>query len=72
MLESQLAMEFGKRYRAAEKGLVVTTIHLFAIEFADELSGHSLKEICRAADVPESYYTELHKGIRLAAFVRLK
>ncbi|MGY3669708.1 HTH-like domain-containing protein [Marinovum sp. KMM 9989] len=65
-------MEFKKRYHAAANGMTVVTIHLFGIEFARELDGHNLKQICADADVPTSYGTELRKGMRLAEFVTLK
>jgi hypothetical protein len=72
MTTEQLASIFKERYQTAPKGMVVTTIHLFGIEFATELDGQPLKEICIRADVPVSYYTELHKGIRLASYVSRK
>ena len=72
MRASDLSAEFGKRYHSAAKGQTVVTIHLFGIEFADQLSGHNLKEICAAARVPSAYGTELRKGMRLAEFVSLK
>ena len=72
MTTNELAQIFKDRYHTAPKGLVVTTIHLFGIEFADALSGQPLKEICARASVPVSYYTEIHKGIRLAEFVSIK
>ena len=68
----ELSSEFGKRYHSAQDGMTVVTIHLFGIEFASELQGHNLKEICAGANVPVSYGTELRKGMRLAEFVSLK
>jgi len=72
MHTSDLAAIFEKRYHNAEKGEAVVAIHLFGIEYADHLDGHSLKEICTLANVPASYVTEIHKGIRLAEFVIMK
>lgn len=72
MREQDLSTEFGKRYHSAPDGMTVVTIHLFGIEFADELAGQNLKEICAGANVPVSYGTELRKGMRLAEFVTLK
>ena len=72
MRSEELSVEFGKRYHTAGKGLTVVTIHLFGIEFAEELQGHNLSEICAGANVPTSYGTELRKGMRLAEFVSLK
>jgi len=72
MTTEELARVFKERYRNAPRGFVVTTIHLFGIQYADALAGQPLKEICMRADVPVSYCTEIHKGIRLAEFVQLK
>jgi len=72
MQADALGAEFRKRYHAAVDGMTVVTIHLFGIEFAKELEGHNLKNICVGADVPTSYGTELRKGMRLAEFVELK
>lgn len=72
MTSSQISDEFKKRYRSAERGMTAVTVHLFGIEFAESLQGHSLKEICQNASVPQSYSTELRKGMRLAEFVKFK
>jgi|APEBP8051073058_1049385.scaffolds.fasta_scaffold00008_97 hypothetical protein len=72
MTTDELARIFKDRYQKAPKGRVVTTIHLFGIEFASALAGKSIKEICARADVPVSSHTEIHKGIRLAEYVSLK
>jgi 5-methylcytosine-specific restriction protein B len=50
----------------------VTHIHLFAITYADEITGMSLPEILAQAGLPASYKTELRKGINLAKYVRPK
>lgn len=50
----------------------VTHIHLFAITYADEITGMSLPEILARAGLPDSYKTELRKGINLAKYVRPK
>jgi hypothetical protein len=49
MQADALSAEFGKRYHAAVDGMTVVTIHLFGIEFAKELEGHNLKDICVGA-----------------------
>jgi len=72
MQTSELVEVFKTRYHNAEKGYTAVTIHLFGIEYAEQLVGHNLKDICTLADVPISYVTEIHKGMRLAEFVRLK
>jgi len=50
----------------------VTHIHLFAITYADEITGMSLPEVLARAGLPDSYKTELRKGINLAKYVRPK
>jgi hypothetical protein len=72
MQAGQLAAIFKERYHSAPKGEMVTTIHVFGIEFAGALRGHSIKEICALADVPVSYVTEVHKGMRLSQYVSIK
>ena len=72
MRTTDLAQILKDRYRNAPKGLAVTSIHLFGIEFAAELEGQPIKDICLRAGLPVSYHTEIHKGIRLAQFVRVK
>ncbi|WP_291238962.1 hypothetical protein, partial [Gemmobacter sp.] len=67
-----LARIFKERYHTAPKGAAVISIHLFGIEFAEELAGQPLKEICLRAGVPVSYGTEIFKGMRLSQFVSLK
>ena len=72
MTTDQLARILKDRYANAGPGLTATSVHLFGIEFADSLKGHPLKEICARADVPVSYHTEIHKGMKLCPFVTLK
>ena len=72
MTTDDLARIFKERYHTAPKGSVVIATHLFGIEFARELAGHPLKEICLHAGVPPSYATEIYKGVRLSQFVSLK
>ncbi len=49
-------------------------IHLFAIKFADEIRSNSYtpKEILKVAQMPESYFAEINKGIKLAKYVDVK
>jgi len=59
-------------HKGAAQKEQVTRIHLFAITYADEISSMSLPEILARAGLPESYKTELRKGINLAKYVRPK
>lgn len=72
MSSDDLSDAFRKRYHNAESGYAVVSIHLFGIEFAAELEGKNLKEICLSAEVPVSFATEVRKGMRLAEFVAIK
>lgn len=50
-------------------GKKVVSIHLFGIKYAAELDGVSLKQVCKKAEISESYATEIRTGMRLAGFV---
>lgn len=56
----------------APRGQVVVRIHLFGIAYARQLEGIDLAALAREAGVPETFATEIHKGMRLAEFVTLK
>jgi 5-methylcytosine-specific restriction protein B len=61
-------------YDSAQKGEQVAMIHLFSISYANEMESKRLskKEILKAADLPQSYLTEIAKGIRLKPYVTVK
>lgn len=73
MTIDEAAKRLSDRYRRAiprrEQAL---SIHVFAIEFADELVGMNLKELAARASIPTTYATELRKGINLAKYVELR
>uniref|UniRef100_UPI0040475DA4 HTH-like domain-containing protein n=1 Tax=Yoonia sp. TaxID=2212373 RepID=UPI0040475DA4 len=73
MTIDEAALKLADMYQkgAAQKEQV-THIHLFAITYADEITGMSLPEILARAGLPDSYKTELRKGINLAKYVRPK
>ena len=52
-------------------GKAYPAVHLFGIEFADQLDGHNLGEICENSGLSKNYSTEISKGRKLAAFVTL-
>lgn len=74
MTEFQLGNILKEMYSNAPKGDQVAHIHLFGIKFADVLENQRLskKEILNNAGLPESYQTEISKGIRLAKYVIIK
>ncbi len=71
-----MANDLGARLRDAREraatGDVMVRIHLFGIEHAAELEGVDLKELARSAGIPESFATEIRKGMRLAPYVVLR
>lgn len=67
----ELAKILNEMYFGAEDGETVAAIHLFGIQFADQIkeSNLSCKEIARLAGIPETYGTEINKGRKLAKYV---
>ena len=50
-----------------------STLHPFvAIKYADQIRDMSAKDIAVGAGLPESYKTEIRKGINLAKYVEVK
>lgn len=72
MLIRDLQTTLKKRYLNAAKGEQVLSLYLFGIEFADQLSGVALYDLCEAAGLSRSYGTELAKARKLAPYVSLK
>ena len=52
----------------------VAMIHLFGIIYGDEMRNLDIKpiEVIKAADMKESYFAEVNKGIKLSKYVELK
>jgi hypothetical protein len=52
----------------------VTMIHLFGVIYADDMREANVKplEVVKAAQLPESYGTEVYKGMNLSTYVDLK
>jgi hypothetical protein len=71
MTLSELAAELNEAVSKAPEGEIVVSIHLFGIRRAKDLDGVSLKDLVKAARIPQSYHTEIHKGMRLAEYVRI-
>ena len=74
MTEFKLGSILKEMYQSAPRGQQVANIHLFGICYASIMEQNRLnkKEILKTAGIPESYQTEISKGISLAAFVDLK
>ena len=70
-----------KSYNVYDLGLILNVmrtefpkslaVHLFGIRYGDYIVNHSIKplDIISAAKIPESYVTELIKGIKLSEYV---
>lgn len=52
----------------------VAMIHLFAVVYGGIMRAENIKpiEVLRAAKMPESYVTEINKGINLSKYVVLR
>lgn len=64
-----LAQMYAHGASCNEKAL---SIHMFGIKYADQIRDMSIKEIVIGADIPESYKTEIRKGINLAKYVEVR
>ena len=50
----------------------VAHLHLFGIMYAEQIDGMSLPELVKHARIPDSYKTEIKKGMKLSKYVELK
>ena len=66
---SKILRDMYQKADAKEKAL---SIHLFGIKYAHHIENMSAKDIIIGAELPESYKTELRKGINLAKYVEVK
>lgn len=73
MTKTQLASILKGMYENAHYDKT-TMIHLFGIQYAEEFRNNGItpKEILKIANMPESYQTEISKGIRLSKYVYVK
>ena len=75
MTEYQLAMILKDMYQKGEVCREQTTmIHLFGIKYSRSIRdyGLSIKKILEYAQLPESYKTEINKGMKLSKYVVAK
>ena len=70
----QLGQKLNEMYFGADDGETAAMVHLFGIKYATEITalGASMKSIAIAAGIPESYGTEISKGVKLEKYVTLK
>jgi len=74
MTLNELGEKLHEMYSDAPKGDAVAMIHLFGIRYANEIKigNYSKKDIANAARIPESYGTEISKGVKLAQYLKEK
>ena len=62
------------KYKKAQKGEAVVSIHLFGIEYAEIINkkGYKVSQIIKFAEMKKSYSTELSKGIKHTKYVKLR
>lgn len=74
MTENRLGKILRELYDSAARGHQVANIHTFSIYYANVIEKNKLskKEILRVAGLPETYQTEISKGINLAQYVDVK
>lgn len=73
MTDSLLGHVLKSFYDSAPKGDKVASIHVFSIYYADMITdgNKQVNEIIKYSGLPESYHTEVSKGIKLSKYVLL-
>lgn len=73
MTINELANELKLMYDNAKSDRVAM-IHVFGIKFANEIKENKYRpvDILKLANMPESYYAEINKGVKLSSYVNLK
>jgi len=74
MTKQNLGLKLQEMYTNAKNGEKVVMIHLFGIKYANEIQNCdcSTKDIAVAANINESYGTEISKGVKLSKYVTIK
>jgi 5-methylcytosine-specific restriction protein B len=72
MIEQELIDILKDMYENAQNGEQVSSIHLFGIEYAEELVNKDIKKIAIEATGNKSYQTEIAKGRKLANLLKHK
>ena len=73
MTIQELGVKLADMYEKKKKKST-SMIHLFGVIYAEqiEVAGSNASEIVRAAGLPDSYKTEIRKGMNLAKYVQLR
>ncbi|MDD3788331.1 MAG: hypothetical protein PHO94_06515 [Petrimonas sp.] len=71
---NDLASTLHQMYTNAPKGEKVAMIHLFGIKYAEQIQegAFSKEEIATRAKIPDTYATEISKGVKLSKYVTIK
>ena len=69
--EKELGDILGDMYRNAPRKEVVTMVHLFGIQYHEDIRQAGVKEVVRASGIGEDYKAEVNKGIKLAKYVTI-
>lgn len=70
----ELGRELKKMYETASRNEQVAMVHVFAIKNGEIILKNKIKpvDIIKAADLQESYKTEISKGVKLSKFVTVR
>ena len=56
-------------YENAPRGRQVTMIHLFGIQYSEDIERVGVKDVVTASGIKSTYITEVNKGMNLAEYV---
>ena len=68
----QAAKLLEKKYTESKVGMKVVNIHLFGIEYGSEIENLPIQELVSRAGIPQSYKTEIRKGVSLSKYVEIR
>ncbi len=66
---SELGNILADMYKNAQKKEQVTMIHLFGVQYHEEIQQVGIREVVEEAGIHSTYRTELNKAIKLAKYV---
>lgn len=74
MKQEQLAIILRERYEAAKRNEASMQVHLFGIDFGEEIRerGFKISDIVRLAGLGKGYVSEVSKGVKLSSIVERK
>lgn len=74
MSEEELARILRRRYKSAKCKEITLQVHLFGIEYGDEIrkSRYKISRIVELSGLDKGFSAEVSKGVKLAPYVSLK